>query len=297
MVTVVPQSKEEWLSLRQENINSTEVSALFGCSPYQTLYELWHIKKGNLKDSFVDNERVKWGTRLQDSIAMGIAEDNAWPIRRMDEYIYDQELRAGSSFDFSVQRNTALLEIKNVDSLAFKEGWLETDSGVESPLHIELQVQHQMMISGYETCYIGALVGGNRAVIIERKKDPLVIAEIKKKIKQFWISIYMNDEPKPDFEKDKDAIRELYKVAKKGKAVEGTMQVKELAEMYSNLTEQLAALNKKRDAIKMQMLTMMGDAEKIIGEGYQVSAGVIQRAGYEVKPVVYRDFRIRFMEK
>ena len=297
MVTVVPQSKEEWLSLRQENINSTEVSALFGCSPYQTLYELWHIKKGNLKDSFVDNERVKWGTRLQDSIAMGIAEDNAWSIRRMDEYIYDKELRAGSSFDFSVQGNTALLEIKNVDSLAFKEGWLETDSGVESPLHIELQVQHQMMISGYETCYIGALVGGNRAVIIERKKDPLVIAEIKKKIKQFWISIYMNDEPKPDFEKDKDAIRELYKVAKKGKAVEGTMQVKELAEMYSNLTEQLAALNKKRDAIKMQMLTMMGDAEKIIGEGYQVSAGVIQRAGYEVKPVVYRDFRIRFMEK
>lgn len=297
MVTVVPQSKEEWLSLRQENINSTEVSALFGCSPYQTLYELWHIKKGNLKDSFVDNERVKWGTRLQDSIAMGIAEDNAWSIRRMDEYIYDKELRAGSSFDFSVQGNTALLEIKNVDSLAFKEGWLETDSGVESPLHIELQVQHQMMMSGYETCYIGALVGGNRAVIIERKKDPLVIAEIKKKIKQFWISIYMNDEPKPDFEKDKDAIRELYKAAKKGKAVEGTMQVKELAETYYNLTEQIAALNKKRDAIKMQMLTMMGDAEKIIGEGYQVSAGVVQRAGYEVKPVVYRDFRIRFMEK
>ena len=81
----------------------------------------------------------------------------------------------------------------------------------------------------------------------------------------------MNDEPKPDFEKDKDAIRELYKMAKKGKAVEGTMQVKELAEMYSNLTEQLAALNKKRDAIKMQMLTMMGDAEKIIGDGYHVS--------------------------
>lgn len=297
MVTVVPQSKEEWLSLRQENINSTEVAALFGCSPYQTLYELWHIKKGNLKDSFVDNERIKWGTRLQDSIAMGIAEDNAWSIRRMDEYIYDKELRAGSSFDFSVQGNTALLEIKNVDSLAFKEGWLETDSGVESPLHIELQVQHQMMMSGYETCYIGALVGGNRAVIIERKKDPLVIAEVKKKIKQFWISIYMSDEPKPDFEKDKDAIRELYKAAKKGKAVEGTMQVKELAETYSNLTEQIAALNKKRDAIKMQMLTMMGDAEKIIGEGYQVSAGVVQRAGYEVKPVVYRDFRIRFMEK
>ena len=73
MVTVVPKSKEEWLSLRHENINSTEVSALFGCSPYQTLYELWHIKKGNLKDSFVDNERVKWGTRLQDSIAMGIS--------------------------------------------------------------------------------------------------------------------------------------------------------------------------------------------------------------------------------
>ena len=65
---------------------------------------------------------MKWGTRLQDSIAMGIAQDQGWSIRPMKEYITDTDLRLGASFDFAIG-DDGLLEIKNVDSLVFHKQW------------------------------------------------------------------------------------------------------------------------------------------------------------------------------
>ena len=42
--TITPSSKQDWLKARTEDITSTEVSALFGISPYTTAFELWHRK-------------------------------------------------------------------------------------------------------------------------------------------------------------------------------------------------------------------------------------------------------------
>ncbi len=113
-VSILPKNETHWLEMRAQDITSTEISALFGISPYMTLFETWHRHKGNIVSSFEENERSTWGLRLQDSIAKGIAEDEGWKIRRMDEYMRNEKLRAGSSFDFDIN-GKELLEIKNVD--------------------------------------------------------------------------------------------------------------------------------------------------------------------------------------
>jgi len=128
--TIIPANESEWLALRTKDITSTDVAALFGLSPYCTLFELWHRKKNLTSVDFEATEWVKWGQRLQDSIAAGVAEDNGWVIRRMSEYVRIPELRIGASFDFSIETEyerpsetfeKGLLEIKNVDSLAFRD--------------------------------------------------------------------------------------------------------------------------------------------------------------------------------
>jgi putative phage-type endonuclease len=299
--SILPESKEAWLKLRLADITSTEISALFGCSPYMTEYELWHKKKGLLADSFEENERMKWGTRLQDPIAQGVAADNNWLIREKKEYIRNPEHKIGSSFDYVVVSEygdeEAILEIKNVDSLAFKNGWIEHEDGeMEPPLHIELQVQHQMIVSGINKCFIAALVGGNRAVILEREKDPALEKQILKKADVFWAMIEKNISPKPDFNKDADSIKEIYSTAKKGKLVEAPQISRDLASRYSCLTEQIAMLLKEKESIKSQMIMLMGDAEKMIGPDFTVSAGLVQKGEYTVKPTSYRNFRITFKE-
>ena len=98
----IPSSKEEWLELRKNDITSTEVSALFGMSPYMTEFEVWHRHKNNITSSFKENDRTVWGDRLETAIAKGIAKDNKWNVIPKKEYMRREDIRAGSSFDYAI---------------------------------------------------------------------------------------------------------------------------------------------------------------------------------------------------
>jgi len=102
-VTRIPFTTEEaWLAERAKDITSTEIAALYGLSPYCTAFELWHQKQGLYVEDFESNDRIKWGTRLQDAIAAGVAEDMGWEAKRLDDYMRDDDARLGASFDFEV---------------------------------------------------------------------------------------------------------------------------------------------------------------------------------------------------
>ncbi len=298
---IEPKSEQEWLEMRAKDLTSTEVSALFGISPYITNFELWHRKKNQQIADFIQSDRMKWGTRLQDTIAKGIAEDEGWKIRRMDEYMRDPELRLGASFDFSIEGDElGLLEIKNVDSLIYKEGWEKDDEGnLEAPPHIEMQLQQQMLVADRKFGYIGALVGGNTVSLIKRERDEEICQAIKDKVAAFWKSIDDNEEPTPDFEKDASFISKLCRYAEPGKmmSLEGDEGFKNIAVKHNELGKRIKALEKQREACKAQMLMQIGDAEKCIGDGYTISAGLIGPVQISYERKGYRAFRINWPRK
>lgn len=297
--SILPNNVEHWLQLRARDITSTESPALFGLSPYMTEFELWHRKNDAAIVEIQQNDRMKWGTRLQDSIAKGIAEDEGWLIRRMDEYMRIDHLRMGSSFDYEIGRNEGILEVKNVDSLAFKEGWLVEEDQIEAPPHIEIQVQHQLAVSGFPKAYIGALVGGNRVVLLERTPDPKVIDMIKIKISNFWRSIDQKAPPAPDFLKDAEFISQLYRYAEPGKLFDARefSKIQDLSVDHRNLGEDLRKITSKRDAIKAEILTIIGDAEKVMGDGFTISCSTVSGARIEYDREPYRGFRIHWKKE
>ena len=75
--TIAFKSEAEWLAAREKDITSTEAAALFGAGAYvKTPYELYHLKAGTFPaPEFEGNDRTRWGNRLEDAIARGIAED------------------------------------------------------------------------------------------------------------------------------------------------------------------------------------------------------------------------------
>jgi len=129
--------REAWLQLREPNINSTEVSALFGLSmPSQpTAFELYHIKRGEISGEVEDNAFMCWGRRLEDIIARGIAEDEGWEIFPIEDYIWDDIIHMGSSFDYEIitkDDRRALLEVKTTTYREFKEKYIEDENGFGS---------------------------------------------------------------------------------------------------------------------------------------------------------------------
>jgi len=290
--TIIPESREAWLALRTPNVNSTEVGSLFGISKYATIFELWHYKNKSIEIDFEGNERTEWGLALQDSIAAKVAKDNGWTIRRMDEYMFLPEIRLGSSFDFAIG-DDGIMEIKNVDGMIYKEEWDEENA----PLHIEIQIQTQLAVSGRKYCILCALVGGNKAVIIRRERDEQVISAIIEKTKWFWQTIADKKEPDPDFKKDAEIIARLYGYAEPEKVIEGTDEIKALAVKYKEVSDQIKPLEEQKDALKAEMLVAIKDAEKCMGDGFTISAGMVGECPISYVRKAYRTFKVNFKKE
>ena len=304
--TIKTKSEKEWLALRTKDITSTEIAALFGLSPYTTAFELWHRKKDNIAVDYEENERMIWGIRLQDTIAAGVAQDQKWKVRRMDEYMRIPDLRIGASFDYSIEETgvgqnvgtdtLGLLEIKNVDSLIYKQGWTVEDGNVEAPPHIELQVQHQLLITQRRYAYIAAFIGGNKVVLLKREPDDDIHNAIILKVGAFWASIEAGNAPAPDFRQDAEFISKLYGYAEPGKVMDLTdnTEFAALAARHRELGSAIKQCEEERDALKAQMLMIIGDAEKCTADGFTVSAGLVGPAHVEYDRAGYRSFKINW---
>jgi putative phage-type endonuclease len=268
-IRLTPSSRAEWLAVRWQNVSSTESSALFGLNPYMSDCKLWFDKK-NRPESFAEEEavstRMVWGTRLQDAIAKGVAEDRGWKIRRLNQYLYLPEIRMGSSFDFEIVKNEAetgagVLEIKNVGASVFRDRWLINGDDPQPPDHIALQVQHQLEVIDRGWAYIAALIGGNDICLIRVERDREIGDLIRKKIADFWASLDA-DEPPPPAD-GADALQR-WSFATAGLAVPTSPEAIADLSRLKELRELRDSLDKEAEALEVRLKAAMGDAEILI---------------------------------
>jgi putative phage-type endonuclease len=313
MSEIIPYTDEKaWLEMRTKVLTSTDIGALFGISPYCTLYELWHRKHDGYQVAFEPNQRMKLGTALQDAIAHYAAAENKWNIRRMDEFIQNVDLRLGSSFDYSIENENmhmgfeadpsvallkpiGLLEVKNVDYMIFKKDWIEKEDGsIEAPLHIEIQCQHELLVSGLDVLWLAVLVGGNDLKLIKRTPDQRIFDAIKQKSAEFWQSIDSNTPPSPNLDTDADFIKTMFQLAEPGKviSVKGNEHINELVARYTALKEFNKANELKTESIKAEIITLIGDAEKILGDNYSIDAGITGSSPRNFIMPAFRRFRV-----
>src|SRR5258708_9662793 len=232
-----PNTREEWLNIRKGYVSSTESAALFGMSPYATAFEIGVSKRKAAEatdEDLIGTERTKWGLRLQDAIAQGVADDYGIQIQPMGlTYAVCDDVRMGSSFDYQIigsgdihpslagtqlvdmfQRlGPGILEVKNVDSLEFKRKWIDN----EAPEHIEIQLQHQLDVLGLPWGAIAFLIGGNKAGIILRERDRKVGNIIRKKVGGFWDDFDRGKLPDPLMPDDAEVVIALYQYAEPNK--------------------------------------------------------------------------------
>jgi putative phage-type endonuclease len=302
-----PKTEADWLAERQNDVTATDAAALFGVSPYCTPFELYHRKAGNLTVEFETTERMRWGQRLQDAIARGICEDRGWKIINAEPYLYVRSARfvgMGASPDYIVfdpDRGPGMLEIKNVDKFVGLDDWSEVD---EAPVHIEFQIQHQLECSELPWGAIGGLIGGNEARVIVRERDTEVGIELGQRVTDLWRRVRDKDAPAPDYLKDYDSVRRLYKHADVGSVLSLDLaepddaQVKRLLELCA--AEREAALRGKlakedRERAQAEVLTIIQDHETVTGlPGFKVRAATQHREErtQTVKAFSFRDLRI-----
>ena len=305
--TIEIQNQHQWLTERAKDVTSTEVSALFGLSPYLTEFELFHQKRDAVVVKFEPNERMKWGNRLESAIAQGAAEDMGWNIAKLNVYMRDQAARIGSSFDFEIKSSAngpGILEVKNVDWVQYQKNWIDDGAGnIEAPEHIELQVQHQMEVAGYEWCAIVALVGGNEQKIVLRNRDRDIGKSIREKTGEFWNRVLQNQAPSADYTRDAEyIIKQLRRDSIEGLVAEADAELEDMIKQFEFVRKEASDLEKIKEQRRAEILERIGHASKVITSFGSLSTGQVKgRSGTLITPEMvgtvigategYRSFR------
>lgn len=302
---------------RAQNVGASEVAALFGLHPHLTRFELWHRKAGNLEaEDLSGNARVFWGVMLEEAIGKGIAAEKGWKLRKVEEYVEHPTVAGmGSSPDFEIldhPRGRGTCQVKNVDAEVFRR-W---EDG-EPPMVYQLQVQHEIACGGYAWGALACLVGGNRLEVFEYAPHATSIARIEKAVAEFWQSVREENPPEPDFDRDLETLREIYRATDAGKVLDLSLgrladalpegeeespadvaaRVRALAfadacRRYSVAGAEKKAAEQAQDAAKAELLTLIEDAAVAVGEGFKVSTWPVASAEVSFTRSAFRGMRV-----
>lgn len=184
-----------------QRISSTQAAALLDRHPWMTRWQLWmHLSKKAALPAKKDDPRLNWGLLLEPTILrvaaselnMKWVEYNAYAKVRTAEPFMSCTLDGEAlSIDANLE-GPGILEIKNHDLYQ----WL-SDYDEKPSIYEELQVQWQLMVTGYEWAYICTLVGGNDLQFFPRKPLPAVVKLLEEQRDKMVEEIASGAEPNP----------------------------------------------------------------------------------------------------
>ena len=283
-------SREQWLELRHQDVTSTEVSAIFGGSPYLSMFELYHQKIADEPTMIEENERMKWGKMLEPIIAEGVAKERSIQIKALEGcYARDPEARMGASFDYAILseanpgKSEGILEIKNVDGLVFRNKWEDGDP----PPHIEMQVQYQLEITGMRYALLAALVGGNHLHVVRIDRNTEMGSAMRTAVARFWEMVDAKNEPEPVYEQDAQRIIDMLVSVKEGLEVNLTtnLEATGLAQEYAEARDAEKEADQKKKVAKAKLLELLGPAQTAYLNGYKVKCKQVEPfEGIAAKP-------------
>lgn len=282
-----------WHEMRARNIGSSEISSLFDLAPEDTpgyaksRFALWHVKAGNAPPLFQENTRIKWGVRLEAVIAEAAAEENGWSVQKGGYFADVHCPGLGASLDFVIEydpkeRGPGVLEIKNVDWLIHKKSW-ET----EPPPHILLQLMHQLAATGYGWGAVCCLIGGNDLRIYRYAARPKLIADIRRKVTEFWKSIDEGKEPPVDGSESASAVlKALYpEVIDDAVDMRERNEWAEAAHGLYMAAEARKEANNDYDLAKNRIVKLLDGHKRGWGNGWTVDTKIVSaNPGREPKP-------------
>ena len=275
------QRTPEWHAARSKVVGGSEIAALFGCQPAYALshYALWMVKAGRAPPPPVGNERVWWGNHLEDAIAEAVAIKEGLTVAKGGHMLDETTPGMGCTLDYIITGHAypdyegqGALELKNVDWLVHKRSWTEG----EPPPHILLQLQHQLACTGFSWGIVGAFVGGNDLRVYRYRARPKIIAEIRRRVTDFWASIEEDREPPVDGSDGAAAVlRAMYAVPVDEEAdLTEDNELPEICAGLLNVAERRRAAEAEEKTYKNRLVAKLGPHLRAKTQGYRISVVV-----------------------
>lgn len=263
--------REEWLQVRKRGIGSSDAASAVGLCPYKSQLELWMEKTGRTarsEEPGQDNP-MYWGTLLEPFVAAAYAERTERKVRRVNAVlqhpIYSFML-ANIDREVVGAADVQILECKTAGEFGSRL-WRD---GV--PEYVQLQVQHQLAVTGKQTADVAVLLCGQKLEVHRVERDEEVISRLIVLEARFWDHVTEDTPPPADgSESAAKALRSLYRG--NDTSVDFTEDT-ELSGTFAGLVslrEEIAHMDKRAEQMRQQLEQSMGDASKAIFQGGEIT--------------------------
>ena len=257
---------DQWVQLRKSSIGGSDAAICVNMNPYAGSLSLYADKMGLSKEKET-SEAMRLGTDLEQYVAERFMEKTGKKVRNdFAMYADDDYDFLTANIDRKVVGENAGLECKVMGSF---HGYNFENGDV--PSHYYCQVQHYMMIMGFDMVYLAILVLQRGLYVIEIKRDDDFIKQLREAEIAFWTTYVMQERmPEPDGESDFDTLKQLYPrempsseiiVSGLDRMVTDYKSVKSIADDYA----------KQAESIKARICQKLGRNEVGIGVQYGVS--------------------------
>lgn len=276
----------KWLEKKKRYVTSTEVAALYGLSKWQTAFELWHMKRGNIPHPEIDNNFLKFGKIIEQPICeMIVLEHEDWKIEEFPYFIYDDEDKIGSSFDRVVKINGQnwLLEIKSISYAQYMDKFIEHEKDdieaspqYEVQMQVELEMASKFSSYNFAGCVMAVFILDTRELrYIFRDKDDEVCAEIRQAVRDFWTS---EEPPEPDWARDKTIIGKVCPFLEPDTVMDATERddIEELAAQYKASKDLIKQETEAADAAYAKLMVLVGTNKLIWSKGHKITVSDIK---------------------
>jgi len=290
------QTREQWLAARQKGIGASDSAALFGVSPWHTKLSLWAEKTGRLPHEGSDGEWLDWGNLLEPLIADRYAAVTGSKIWQGSPFCIAQHptipilLATPDRMVISTpgRATRGTLQIKNAGSYKAHD-WHEGP-----PTAVQIQVQHEMAVTGLEWAAVAVLIGGNKFQHFEIERSPVFIAELEEQAQAFWAMVERR-EPPPAEEIGARALDTLKRLhpADDGSTVELSPEALDWWAEVEAARKAESAAKKLKDEFDAKLRAAIGPATfALLPDGRRLSLKTTARDGYVAEPTTYRTLRI-----
>ncbi len=264
--------REQWLDVRRQGIGSSDAAAAVGMNPYLSPLELWMDKTGRTPVEEtplgMDDPRY-WGTLLEPYVAVAYQQKTGNRVRKLNAVLQHPTfpfMLANIDREVIGCPEVQILECKTAGEFGARL-WKD---GV--PEYVQLQVQHQLAVTGKDAADVAVLLCGQQLDIHRIERDDEVIARLVVLEAKFWEYVETDTPPPADgSDSAAHALRRLYPGNVTTLDFTQDDGLSQTFAALADLRDELKAKEQQAEQYKQRLQQAMGDASKATFAGGEVT--------------------------
>jgi putative phage-type endonuclease len=284
-------TRESWLAERAKGIGASEVGTILGLNPYESAFELYLRKTGQLPAK--DESLAMWlGHEMEPIIARRyemetgrmLADPGDFAVLPHPDYPWLRStLDRVTEFE---DGEVGPVELKSI-GIDRDGDWLDG----RAPLRYQPQPQIQMACMGATQAELVAIVGNRDFVIVRLERNDEFLDAIIPMLYEFWLGVQTNRPPDVDgSESCTRALKALHPLDN-GETIALPNEFADIIEYWQDLKATRKAAQTQIDLIENQIRAALGDNTFGTVDGLTVSNKTQTRKSYTVADATFRVLR------